>query len=758
MPSTSYPGGYGSDPYGGQPSGGSEHYIDIDRLWLAGRRQLTVILSAVLAALIAGLAYLMFADKQYTSATEVLIDPRVRQVVTESSGSNSGSGDDEASILSQIEVAKSRQVVNKVIEALRTPATLEKLPSGELRDALEYSSSATADPTGGESTDWAASLLAGGFDAERVGKTSVLSFSFQSQDPLEAALVANTFAQVFISAQLDTKFDASRQAGDFLLARLQELKDQTQRAERAVQKFREEHKLAEADGRLLSDQQLSQLSTQYVTAQAETASAEARYNRLKQIIDTKDTGAVVEDALGSGIINDLRRRYLEATRQLQDLLTKVGPEHEQAKRLENEKRSFEELIFTELGRIAEASLSELRVAQKRQQALEESFGSMVGASTDVSRTLVDLRELERTAEIYKSIYTTTLERYEQSSQGQAFPVSDVRIISFAKPSTIPSSPKTTMVLALAGIVGAGLGIGIGAIREYRDRSIRTGDQIRRELGLEFLGEVPLVQQRRLKSKDAAPASHATRFQPVAIESPLLKYAASHPMSAFAETLRAVRHTLNRRHLAQGGARIIGFGSLVPGEGKTTLSVNFATLAARSGARVLLVDTDFRNPAMSRAIAPTCTLGFAEAIHEDLDVHDVVYEDPATNLSVLPINVGEPQAHSSELLASAYVADALAQLSTEYDLIVFDLPPIGPIVDVRILVPMMDMMVLVVEWGRLPSDVIRAAMEAEYEVFERCGGVILNKVDAARNKLYISNSARSYLSHEYAKYYRNENAA
>jgi succinoglycan biosynthesis transport protein ExoP len=68
------------------------------------------------------------------------------------------------------------------------------------------------------------------------------------------------------------------------------------------------------------------------------------------------------------------------------------------------------------------------------------------------------------------------------------------------------------------------------------------------------------------------------------------------------------------------------------------------------------------------------------------------------------------------------------------------------------------MVLVVEWGRLPSDVIRAAMEAEYEVFERCGGVILNKVDAARNKLYISNSARSYLSHEYAKYYRNENAA
>jgi succinoglycan biosynthesis transport protein ExoP len=301
----------------------------------------------------------------------------------------------------------------------------------------------------------------------------------------------------------------------------------------------------------------------------------------------------------------------------------------------------------------------------------------------------------------------------------------------------------------------GLGIGIGALREYKDRSIRTGDQIRRELGLEFLGEVPLIAQRRLRNKDNGQAANPSRFQPVAIESPLLRYAATHPMSAFAESLRAVRHAVNRRHLAQGGARIVGFGSLVPGEGKTTLSVNFATLAARSGARVLLVDTDFRNPAMSRAIAPTCTVGLGEAIHDGLDIHEVIYEDPGTKLAVLPINVGNPQAHSSELLATPYVSTALAQLATEYDLIVFDLPPIGPIVDVRILVPMMDMLVLVVEWGRLPISVIQAAIEAEYEVFERCGGVILNKVDVNKNRLYVANSSRSYLSHEYAKYYRTE---
>jgi succinoglycan biosynthesis transport protein ExoP len=714
-----------------------------------------VIALAMLLFLVGGLIYLLFAEKEYTSFTEVLIDSKVRQVVTESSGSNVVSGDDDASILSQIEVAKSRQVVNKVIEALRTPASLEKMPAGDLRDALEYSASAVADPVGGDPADWAAGILAGGFTAERVGKTSVLNFSFQSPDPLESALVVNTFAQVFIASQLDTKFDASRQAGDFLLTRLQELKEQTQKAERAVQKFREDNKLAESNGRLLSDQQLTQLSTQYVAAQAETASAEARYNRIKQIIDTKDTGALVEDALGSGIINDLRSRYLEATRQIEEFLRKVGPDHEQVRRLEAEKKSYEGLIFAELGRISEAYLSDLQVAQKRQQALEQSFGSMVGESTDVSRTLVDLRELERTAEIYRSIYTTTLQRYEQSSQGQAFPVSDVRIISFAKPNPIPSSPRTLMVMALAGILGAGLGIGIGAIREYRDRSIRTGDQIRRELGLDFLGEIPLIAQRRLRNKDPKPSTPASKFQPVAIESPILKYAATHPMSAFSETLRAVRLAVNRRHYGQDGARIIGFGSLIPGEGKTTLSVNFATLAAKSGARVLLIDTDFRNPAMSRAVAPTCAIGFAEAIHEDLDVHDVIYEDPSTGLSVLPINVSDPQPHSSELLASAYVSDALAQLAGEYDLIVFDLPPIGPIVDVRIIVPMMDMMVLVVEWGRLPVDVIKSAIEAEFEVFERCGGVILNKVDVQKNKLYVSNSARSYLSHEYAKYYRTE---
>lgn len=756
----------GQSPYGGQPSTGqpytdayggrgADYYIDFDRLLAAVRRQALVAAVCLALALVAGVAYVLTATKLYTASSQVVIDSRVLQVLNETTGSGMRF-DDEVAMLSQIEIAQSRQNVEGVIDTLRAPDMYAKLPEGPLRYFVGLVAAGKLTDDGGDPREIAAALLSSRFAAQRIGRTSVLEFAYTAAHPVEAALVANTFAQTYIASQIETKYDASRQAGDWLLTRLDELKGQAQQAEVAVQQFRSDNNLAQADGRLVSDQQLSELSSQYVAAQAETAGARARYNRIRAILDAKDTSAVVEEALGSGIISDLRRRYLDATKQSNDLAARLGPEHDQVVRLENEKREYERLIFTELGRIAESYLSDMEVAEKRQAALEETLGSMLGENQDISKVLVQLRELERDAEVYRSLYETFLTRYEQSSQEQTLPVSEVRVISYAKAPTQPSAPKTLLVIALAGVIGIGAGVGIGAIREYRDRSIRSGEQVRRQLGLEFLGEVPLISARQLAAatqKAAADPRRKGMGGPVRIESPLLTWAAEHPMSAFAETLRAVRHAASRRRIGTAGARVVGFGSLAPGEGKTTMALNFATLVASTGARVLLIDTDFRNPATSRAIAAGVKVGFAEAIRGRLPLDEVVYQDQWTGICVLPINVSDPQMHSSELLSDPYVADALAVLDGEFDYIVLDLPPIGPIVDARILAPMIDVLALVVEWGRLPAGVIQAAVEAEWEVFERCAGVILNRVDARKNKLYTSYSSRSYLSNEYRKYYR-----
>nr|WP_246329355.1 AAA family ATPase [Chthonobacter rhizosphaerae] len=740
------------DPYGGRAPG---HAIDLDKLLAAGRRQLVVIGLCVALCVAAGIGFLAVAEKQYTSSAQVLIDAKLLEVVNQSAGTESAASD-EAGLLSLIETAQSRQVIDKVTSTLATDENYAKISDmSPLKPTLAALRENRLTEDGMDPAEVSGGILSGGFMAHRLGRSAAIEFTFTANNPADSALISNTIAEVFIASQLDTRYEARQRAGDWLKGRLEELRDEAQTAQAAVEEFRAANNLAQTDGKLLSDQQLAMLSDQYIQAQNDTATAQARYNQIKAIIDSKNTVAVVEDALGSGVISDLRKQYLEAAKRATDLEARLGPRHQQVRRLEDEKREFERLIFAELGRIAESYASDYEVASKRQASLEERFRTMLGNNVDISATLVGLRELEQKAEVYQSLYQDFLKRYEEAARDQTFPVSEIRVMSEARAPLGPSFPKPSLVMALSTILGLGIGVGLGALREYRDRTIRSGDHVRQYLGLDFLGEVPLVSMRPSDTVEPDPSNRdLLEGEPVVqVTQPILKFAATHPMSAFAEALRAVRHVANRQRYGRTGARIIGFGSLVPGEGKTTMALNFATLVASTGQRVLLIDTDFRNPATSRAVAPHCDLGLAEAILSNLDYREVIYKDPATGLSVLPINIRNPQVHSSELLSMPFLENSLERLAEEYDYIVLDLPPIGPIVDVRIVMPMLDIMVLVVEWGKLPIAVIQSAVQSEPEIFDRCAGVILNKVDSKKNRLYAADSTRTYLSAQYQKYYK-----
>src|SRR5262249_19234364 len=156
------------------------------------------------------------------------------------------------------------------------------------------------------------------------------------------------------------------------------------------------------------------------------------------------------------------------------------------------------------------------------------------------------RELERESETYKELYKTFLQRHQELTQQQSFPITEARVIMSAQRSYRPSEPRTMRVLALTLLLGGGLGVCLGALREFRDRGIRTGDQVRDDLGLEFLGLLPYVKpaddRRKLPKKAKAkpePAAATPRTQQQLRELPMLmRYSLDNPLSAFAEALRA----------------------------------------------------------------------------------------------------------------------------------------------------------------------------------------------------------------------------
>jgi polysaccharide biosynthesis transport protein len=730
--------------------------INIDQLLAIARRQWVVVAAAVVFMLAVGVAYLLTSVPLYTASTSVLIDRGNSEVVQQLS-TIGGVLDDEASVLSQVELLKSDTIGLATVDRLKLQDNTQFMSSGgslvgtvtssikALIASIGLSSKSSdefIDPVEAKRRS-ALSRLQDSLAIQRIGRAYVLEIAFTSPSPSLAATIANAVAESYLNDKLDAKYQATRRAGEWLQDRIEELRQQSLASDLAVQKFRAANGLVTAGNGLVSDQQLTELNSALIVARADTARAQARYDRIQEILASGQTDAIVTDALDSSVINTLRQKYLEASKLESEITRRLGPDHVQAVRLRQEMSEYNRLMFDELKRIAESYQSELEVARSRERNITEGVLKATSVSVTASETQVQLRELERSSEAYKNLYQTFLQRYQEALQQQSFPVTEARIISKAVGPNGPSSPRKPLVIAISVLFGLMIGAGIGAFREFRDRFFRTGDQVRDVLGVEYLGATPAI----VKKADTSVASPVDRE--VHFRNSVSNFAMNYPLSSFSETLRSCKIAIDL-NIAKA-SKIVGVVSTLPGEGKSTIALNLAQVLAKSG-RTLLIDTDLRNPGTTRAIGQHAQAGLIQVLTEGLPYTSVLLHDPASGLDVLPVVVKRRITHSSELLASPQMHQLLSRVSAEYDYVVLDLPPLAPVVDARSIAGRIDGFIMVVEWGVVSRKVVQQTLVAEHQIAERTLGVVLNKVDVQKLKLYREYGSSDYYSSRYSSYY------
>ena len=738
--------------------------IRFDKLLAAARRQARVVIVAAVVGLLVGFAYIVTAVPQYTATTNILIDSQKDK--NEVSASIAELVFDTGAIDSQVEVLKSEKVALAVIAALNLTHdpqfmdarfTLVGQAFAILRSAFDVSGwfvsrhKSDADEAA-ELQRSAINHLKGNVDVRRVARTYVLGVEYTDPDRTEAAAIANAFAEAYLTEQLGAKYDATRRAAGWLETRLAELKQSSLDADSAVQKFKADKGIVETGGDkpgLISDQQITELNQEMATARADTARAEARYSQIQDVLKSGRVGATVPDSLANPVINDLRTKYLTASKTEAQLESKLGSGHLQVVNLRRDMAEYERLIFEELQRIGESYRSDAEVARAKEQSLNQSMSSLVGANAGTNQTLVQLRELERESDTYRNLYQTFMQRYQETLQQQSFPITEARVITAATPPTIPSYPKRAMVLALSAVLGVLVGSGIGALREIRDRVFRTASHVRDDLGLEFLGMLPSIDAAVIyrKSKDAHPRQ-------IEVTNSLQRYSLDHALSSFSETLRVAKVALDLA-LGDRKPKIVGVISALPGEGKSTVAKNFASLLAHLGAKTVLIDADLRNPALSRGIAGKAEAGIVEAIRGERPIRDLLLFEPDSGLFVLPAVMKKRVQHTSEVLSSPGMRNVLKQAGELFDYIVVDLPPLGPVVDVRAAASMFDAFLLLVEWGRTSRMMVQNILESDPALYEKCIGILFNKVQMKKIMLYESYGAKDFYHNRYSKYYHTE---
>lgn len=733
---------------------------NLERLVSVARRQKTIIRNAFLTCTGLAVVYVFTAQAKYTAVVDILLDtPKVTAVAD--SYDKEGIGFETGGIDSQVEVFKSGRIAVAVLKKLNLkndptfnppPSFISSAISGTISavsglfgGATEGGSGSAEDPELVERMKLIEKL--GKFqEVKRLGRTYVIEIKYTNESKVLASRIANGFAEQYLVDQLDAKYDATTRAAVWLQDRIAELRERSLAADTKVQKFRSDNGLIAIDGRLTDEQALADANTQLSEARAKMAEAEAKSQRIDAILSAGSVDAAVTESLANPVISDLRTKYLTASKREAEIAKKLGSEHIAAANLRNEMKEYERIYFEELRRIGESYRSDYQIAKSRLETVTQNFKDMLGRTSVNNAVLVQLRDLVRESDTYKALYETFLQRYQTAIQQQSFPINDARVITEATPPVDPSWPKKPLVLAIGVVLGLFSGFGLAMLREMRDRVFRTGEQVQSELGLEFLGLMPVLAG---QSQTAARASAEPGvLGPI---SPVLTYSLTSPLSGFAETLRASKVAADIALRAKS-PKIIGIVSVMPSEGKTTVAKNFASLVANLGSKTLLVDADLRNPGMSRNLAPHATDGLAELIKGTKTLAEVALLERDSGLVVVPAVVHRRTTNSSELLSSDAMRRLLADWGQSFDYIILDMPPLGPVIDVRAAADLVDAFVFVVEWGKTPRSLVRSTLEVEGEVSEKCLGVILNKVDQTQMRLYEGSEYRNYYYSKYSKYY------
>ena len=263
--------------------------------------------------------------------------------------------------------------------------------------------------------------------------------------------------------------------------RLNELREQASTAERAVVAFKNKNDMVDAGGRTINEQQLAELNSELVLAQSQTAEARAKLDRVQSVLQSNSPEATViatvADTLKNEVITKLRSQYLELAAREADWTVRYGANHLAVVNIRNQMREIQNSIRNELQRIAETYKSDFEIAKQHEESVQKQLNEAVAQSQVTNEAQVSLRELESNAQTYRALYDNFLQRYMESVQQQSFPITEARVISAATRPLSKSSPKTTLVLGLATLVGLAFGVGGGSMARLRRSGVSNSQQV-----------------------------------------------------------------------------------------------------------------------------------------------------------------------------------------------------------------------------------------------------------------------------------------
>jgi capsular exopolysaccharide synthesis family protein len=562
----------------------------------------------------------------------------------------------------------------------------------------------------------------------------IVTVKAESPSPLEAALIANTYAECYTDYTLKSNKGHLTLNREFLENQVKEKYDSLIKTEDRLTSFLRSENIAELDAQanaLINT--LSSVETQYNQSQMELKASDKAVKDIKEKLADIDPEATkyFESKVTDPYVSELQREiadleiqrdlaktgneqllknsktYNELNNKIQELKNNLSKKLEVLKQgatayTPEERRLLSQKLFD-----AEVQNNENAIKEK----LLKSFHSKYQQQFDkLPGQTIQYANLERERRANEKIYLMLLEKYQEALINEESQPNNVKIIDYGKVPSRPSKPNRFLIILIGLFVGLGLGYSFALLRNILDVSVKSPEELE-SMGISLIGWVPTFMRTSRNGR------HAPSEQEL-----ILAYNAD---SAPAESFRTLRTRLQFSKLEPEPIKTILITSSIPREGKTIISANLAASFSLSN-KVLLLDCDFRKPRLHNLFNQKRYPGICDYLFGTVSLEEIVRETKFENLSL--VTCGTIPTNPAELIASKHMQNFLNSIKSKFDYIIIDSPPLATVTDAELLSSYSDGTVVVSLANKTRLDLLVNTIESLNKINDTFIGVILNNFD------------------------------
>jgi len=693
------------------------HFLDY---WRIIRIRKTVIISVFLLISITATIVTFILPQYYSSTARIEINPD-GGVIVGMGGTVQAGGYDPYFIQTEFSKMQSEQVLGRVIRSLNLNEEVGKKYGGGAPFKTD------------ETIQWLKARM--NLSPER--NTKLIDIRVASQDPKEAATLANAIAEAYKDFRLD-QWRTNTMSGIAALEdefKAEELVIETLQTN--VDQLRQKLKVVDTDpvslnpSPIISSSDMQKYNDQRIQDEKDFTQKSTMLLYLQALQKTNAMALrdvlprMTQDTTLSGLLDRLhtaQQSYVSHTNDYGLSSPEVIRDRSMIDELNSEIDASVTGVMVGLDsqvQAVKASLDKLTATLQGAISNDLAEASRGQPYWQEKRRLANMLELHRLlqAKIANEKVDLTIPKTTM-----------VSVMDYAQPGKSADKPNRTLYISFGVIVGLLIGVGLAFFIEYLDTSVKTIDDVERALQAPVLGVIP--QNAGYLIDEGAESQHA-------------------------EAYRVLRTNLlfSRKDDKLNTIVVVSAGA---GEGKSTTTLNLATVFAQTGHRVLVVDSDLRRPTLHKLLRVANSLGLTNYLLKQNTLEEVIQRTAVPTLDLMAS--GKLPSSSMNVLGSASMKEMISELKQRYDFIFFDSPPIMGVSDAAVLASEVDMVVQVIQYRRYPQPMNIRAKQLIEKVGGNLIGIVLNNINMSQDESYYYYSGYYHGGYYYYSKHEDETGA